>query len=146
MINDFPSGGSINREYTVNIPSGTYTATLRLHYEDAELNGNDEARLDFWKNSASSWAAASKTTYNATNNYVELSAINSINARWTLSDDNAIVAWNGSVNSDWNTAANWTVINGSANTPPKSTDIVQLGGINYTNAPIISNNAGVKNK
>lgn len=44
-ISDFPFGGSISRVYNVTVPAGTYSATMRLHYEDDELNGNVESTM-----------------------------------------------------------------------------------------------------
>jgi hypothetical protein len=70
-IGDFPFGSSVNRTYDITIPSGTYTATLRLHYEDNELNGNNEALSQLWKYNISAWAASGKTVNDVTNNYVE---------------------------------------------------------------------------
>src|SRR5439155_20844713 len=45
-VPDFPYGTAINREYSVSLAaSGAYDATLRLHYQDSELNGNIESAL-----------------------------------------------------------------------------------------------------
>ena len=52
--------------------------------------------------------------------------------------------WNGSVNTDWNTAANWTNISGTASTPPGTTDIVQIGTAAFTNQPTISTAVNIK--
>jgi len=145
-IGDFPFGGSISRVYTVTIPSGTYLgATLRLHYEDAELNGSNEATMGLWRYNGTSWAASGKTANNATANYVEQSLLLDVTNRWTLSDNSNVVQWNGSVSTDWNTAANWTTVQGSASKPPSATDIVNLGTMTFTNQPTISSTVNVKN-
>ena len=68
-----------------------------------------------------------------------------ITNRWTLSDNSNVVRWNGSVSTDWNTAANWTVQQGSASRPPTATDIVNLGTAAFTNQPTISTTVTVKN-
>ena len=67
-IVDFPFGGSINREYTITIPAGTYTATLRLHYLDAELNGNTESSMQLWKYNGALYVSSGKTANDATAN------------------------------------------------------------------------------
>ena len=143
-VTDFPNGGAINRLYDVSVPTGTYTATLRLHYEDAELNGNVEASLNMF-NFTTVWNNVSKTASNTTTNFIELSGQTNISRRWTTSDAiEHIARWNGSVSSNWATAANWTVIAGSPSTPPAVTDIVQIGYASYTNAPAISSSVSVK--
>jgi hypothetical protein len=144
-ISDFPFGGSISRVYNVTVPAGTYTASLRLHYEDDELNGNSESSMGLWQYNGSAWASIGKTGNSTSSNYIEQSGLTNITNRWTCSDDGNVVQWNGSVSSDWNTAANWTVIQGSASAPPSATDIVNLGTVAFTNQPTISNAVNVKN-
>lgn len=144
-IADFPFGGSIGRVYNISVPAGTYTASLRLHYEDGELNGNSESSMVLWQYSGSSWGSIGKTANSTTSNYVEQSGLTNITNRWTSSDDGNVVQWNGSVSTDWNTAANWTVTQGSASAPPAATDIVNLGTAAFTNQPTISNAVNVKN-
>ncbi|RWW91745.1 beta strand repeat-containing protein, partial [Flavobacterium cerinum] len=145
-LSDFPFGGSISRFYTITIASGSYTsATLRLHYEDTELNGSNEATMGLWRYNGTSWSASGKTANDATANYVEQSLLPNITNRWTLSDNSNVVQWNGSVSTAWNTAANWTTVQGSASTPPSATDIVNLGTMAFTNQPTISSTVSVKN-
>lgn len=144
--NDFPFGSSISRVYTVTVPSGTYAgATLRLHYEDNELNGNDESAIALWHYIGASWASSGKTGNSTTDNYVEQAGISDISNRWTLSASTNVVQWNGSVSSDWNTAANWTVTEGSASRPPGATDVVNLGIVTFSNQPVISTAVTVRN-
>ncbi len=144
-IGDFPFGGSISRVYNITIPFGTYTSTLRLHYEDAELNGANESTMGLWKYNGSAWASSGKTANSTTSNYVEQSGLTNITNRWTMSDNSNVVQWNGSVSTDWNTAANWTVLQGSASTPPSATDIVNLGTAAFNYHPSISSAVTVKN-
>lgn len=145
-VSDFPFGGAINRVYNIAVPSGTYvTATLRLHYEDNELNGNSESSMGLWQYNGSTWGAIGKSSNSTTSNYVEQILIPNISNRWTLSDNSNVVVWNGSVSTDWNTAANWTVLQGSASRPPAATDIVNLGTATFTNQPTISTAVTVKN-
>ncbi len=143
-ILDFPNGGSINRVYDITIPAGTYTATLRLHYEDAELNGNDETIMQLWKYNGSSWTVSGKTGNSTTSNYVEKSGLTNITNRWTCTDDPSVVRWSGAVSSAWNNAANWTTVSGSPGMPPAAIDVVQIGTAAFTNQPTISTSVTVK--
>ena len=142
-ITDFPDGSSLNREYNVTVTGTSYNATLRLHYEDAELNGNNESNIVLWNNPGS-WASVGKSANNTTSNYVEKSGLTNINSRWAFGENPSIVQWNGSVSNSWNTAANWTVVSGSASTPPAATDIVEIGTAAFTNQPVISTTVNVK--
>lgn len=144
-ISDFPFGGSISRAYTIQVPAGTYNATLRLHYENDELNGNNESSMVLWRNNGSSWGSAGKTANDTAANYVEQSGLTSIVNRWTASGSSNLVQWNGSVSSDWNNPANWTVLQGTASAPPSPTDIVDLGTAAFTYQPTITSNVTVKN-
>jgi hypothetical protein len=145
-ISDFPFNGSVNRVYTVAIPSGTYTnGTLRLHYEDSELNGNNNSTMALWRYNGVSWGFSGKTTNSTTSNYIEQTLLSNITNRWAISDNSSVVQWNGSVSTDWNTAANWTVTQGTASAPPAATDIVNLGTSTFTNQPTISTAVTVKN-
>lgn len=143
-IGDFPDGASINREYAITIPSGTYNATLRLHYEDAELNGTNESAIKLWKYAAGTWSESGKTGNNTTTNYIEQSGLTNISNRWTCSEIPPVVRWNGSISSDWNNAANWTVISGTPSTPPTATDIVRIGTGSFTNHPTITSSVTIK--
>jgi len=148
QISDFPLGGSINRVYTITVTGslGISVATLRLHYEDAELNGNNESTIQQWHaaTGSSSWATSGKTANSTTSNYVEQTLLLDISGRWTLSDNANVVTWNGSASNDWFTAANWTVTQGSPSRPPGINDIVQIGTAAFTNAPTINNSASAK--
>jgi hypothetical protein len=148
-IIDFPSGNSISREYTVSVPNGTYTGyTLRLHYEDSELNGNNESTMGLWHHTGASWSAAGSSARNTTLNYIEYThtGLPGIEGRWTASGTVNVAQWNGSVSSDWGNAGNWTVLAGSASTPPGVNDIAYLGTAAFTNQPtVVTPSANVKN-
>ncbi|MEO5892083.1 MAG: hypothetical protein ABIQ31_17680 [Ferruginibacter sp.] len=144
-ISDFPFGGSIGRVYNIAVPAGSYTATLRLHYEDDELNGNSESSMGLWRYNGATWGSIGKTANNTGSNYVEQSGLTNITNRWTASDNPNVVQWTGTLSTDWNTAGNWTVLQGSASTPPSANDIVNLGGASFTNQPTISTTVSVKN-
>ncbi len=141
---DFPNSASIHREYNVVIPSGTYNATLQLHYEDDELHGNQEENMGLWRYNIPTWTPVGKTANNTSLNYVEQTGLTNVNGRWTLSDNSNVVQWNGSISSDWNTPGNWTVVEGSASRPPGPLDIVLLGNAAFTNQPTINTAVSVK--
>lgn len=143
-IGDFPNGASVNRMYEITIPGGSYTATLRLHYEDAELNGNDETAMELWRYNGSNWVASGKSANSSTANYVELNLLTNISSRWTCSGVPGLVRWNGSVSNAWNNASNWTAVSGSPALPPGANDIAQIGSASFTNEPVINNAVTVK--
>ena len=145
-VPDFPYGSAVNEEYSIDIPSGTYDATLRLDYDDDGLNGNNEATMTLWRYNGSAWVDSGKTANDTTANYIELSGLTSIITRWTFANPGgaSVVEWNGSVSSDWNTAANWTALQGSPSRPPSANDTVYLGTAAFTNNPTISNAATAK--
>ena len=143
-INDFPFGSAINREYNITIPSGTYNAALRLHYEDGELNGNTESLMVLWNYVGAAWVNTGKFSNSTTLNYVEQTGLTNITGRWTISNIPAVFRWNGSVSSAWSTAANWTWIQG-AGTVPGLNDVAQIGQAAITNQPVISTAVSIKN-
>ncbi len=74
---------AVNRTYAVSATGGAgYTGTLRLHYLDAELNGNTEGSLQLWRQSGT-FAAQGQTALDSTNDYVELSGISTANVTGT---------------------------------------------------------------
>jgi CSLREA domain-containing protein len=75
---------AVQRTYTITPTGGSgFSATLRLRYLDAELNGNVEAELGLWRFGAA-WARQGKTAADAANNWVELSGVTQFSP-WTLS-------------------------------------------------------------
>ncbi|MEO7265316.1 MAG: T9SS type A sorting domain-containing protein [Ferruginibacter sp.] len=144
-ILDFPFGSSINRLYDISIPSGTYTATLRLHYEDIELNGNDETTMLDWANSGAGWLSIGKSANSSISNYIELSGITALSKKWTISGSPNVLRWNGSVDASWTNSSNWTVIQGTPGSVPTANDVVQIGQASITNQPTISTAVTVKN-
>lgn len=142
-ISDFdPDIESIIREYEISVPAGTYTsATLRMHYENNELNAFSEPFLSVYKhNTGLTWDSLGYTSRDTGLNYVERTNITSVNGRFSASGIRNIVRWNGSVSTAWNNASNWTTISGTnmANRVPTSTDAAQLGVGSVTNQPTVS--------
>ncbi len=82
-----PAPGAVQRTYTITPNGGAgFSATLRLHYLDAELNGNVEANLGLWRNGPP-WVRLGRNDPNGidiVNNWVELSGVTQFSA-WTLS-------------------------------------------------------------
>lgn len=145
-VSDFPKGGSVNRVYTISSNSALDLAsiTLRLHYEDAELNGNVESSMGLWKNAGLGWVTSGKTSNNTTSNYVEQTSLLGVEGRWTLSDNGNVIRWNGSVSSDWSTPGNWTATQGTPSSPPGPADIVEIGTVAFTNQPVIAAGVNIK--
>lgn len=80
----FPN--AVERTYTITPTGGSsFTSTLRLHYNDSELNGNNEALLDFWRFDGANWNRVQKTLADpVTNNWIESSAVTKFSP-WTMS-------------------------------------------------------------
>jgi hypothetical protein len=78
-------GNAVRRSYTINAVGGTgWTATLRLHYLDSELNGNNESTLQLYRNNGTSWNAQGATNRDTVNNWVEYAGVTQFSP-WTLS-------------------------------------------------------------
>ena len=69
-----PDGGQARHNIAPTSGSG-YTATLRLHYLDGELNGNSESVLDLWHLESGTWVDRGQTNRDSVNNWVELSGV-----------------------------------------------------------------------
>ena len=89
LVKAAPSGGiafptAVLRTYTITPTGGSgFSSTLRLHYLDAELNGNVEADLGLFR-FGTAWARQGKTASDpVTNNWVELSGVTQFSP-WTL--------------------------------------------------------------
>ena len=79
---------AVTRTYTVTPTGGSgYTATVRLHYLDTELNGNSEAFLELWHLSGT-WSSQSQDSRDATANWVEKTgvALATLSGDWTLAN------------------------------------------------------------
>jgi Domain of unknown function DUF11 len=73
-----------NRAISITTTGGSFTATLRLHYLDAEANGLDETGLKLWEYNGSSWVNMGSTANDSVNNYVEVSGLTSLTYPWAL--------------------------------------------------------------
>ncbi|MEJ8802480.1 T9SS type A sorting domain-containing protein [Pontibacter sp. H249] len=148
-ISNFPAGAAINRSYEVIIPDGSYTgASLKLQYEDSELNGNPEnSSLQLYKNMAGTWTAVGANDFSATDNWVrkdnvqDPATVPNVTGTWTLSATTSVYQWVGAISDRWEIVGNWeNITTGSgvpATTYPGSSDIVELGGYNFNHNPTI---------
>ncbi len=78
IVKSTPPGfpNAVARTYTITPAGGSgYSATLQLHYLDSELNGNDEATLQLWRNNGTAWNGQGATVRDAANNWVKLSGV-----------------------------------------------------------------------
>ncbi len=75
---------AVRRTYTITPTGGSgYSAKVRLHYQDADLNGNTKPTLGLWRKGAA-WTNLGATTRNATDNWVELVGVTQFST-WTIS-------------------------------------------------------------
>ncbi len=141
QVNSFPSAASVNRSYDITVTgSGTYVVDMRLHYDDNEINGNDEASMTFWNDqNGGTWTDLSKTANDITNNWVELSGITELNYLWTISEGLIKYSWTGAVSSSWGNALNWLPLGN-----PSYQDVVHLGDRSFVNQPTISTTEEIK--
>ena len=146
LITDFPFGGSVNRDYNVSVTgAGSYLATIRLHYEDGELNGNIESTLLPWHFNGLSWSETTKSGSDSTGNWVEQTGLGALDGRWTLSDNLDVARWTGAASQAWEDPANWTIAAGTPSMPPASTDIADFGGTAGGYQPTLASVTTVKN-
>ncbi len=86
----FPN--AVSRLYTITPVGGSgYSATLRLHYLESELNGNSESDLNLWRFDGSIWTIQGTTNRNAVDNWVEYSGVTQFSP-WAISGPNAPTA------------------------------------------------------
>lgn len=89
-----PAGfpGAVRRLYTITPTGGSgFTATLRLHYLDSELNGNDESTLELFRFDGSVWTSQGASSRSSTNNWVEYSGVTQFSP-WAIAGPQAPTA------------------------------------------------------
>lgn len=80
----FPN--AVSRFYTITPNGGSnYTATVRLHYLDAELNGNTESSLQLFRRDGTIWMPQGATARDTINNWVETSGVTQFSP-WAIAD------------------------------------------------------------
>jgi len=79
---------AVNRNYTITPTGGSgYSATVRLHYLDAELNGNTEESLALWRWNGSEWLKQNSITRDTTANWVQSADVTDFSP-WAISGVN----------------------------------------------------------
>jgi len=89
-----PAGFSnaIKRTYSLSPDSSGLSATVRLHYLDADLNGNTDTQLNIWHQESGTWTNLGRDgNVDTTNKWVEKSGVTSFSP-FTLSSNNAPTA------------------------------------------------------
>ena len=133
----FAAAACMNRQYSISMGGGATSviATLRLHYEDSEVNGNIENLSTFWRN-AGSWVdqTNANTSNDDFNNWTQKTSVDlTASALWTLSEDRVKFTWTGATSSAWGIASNWSPAG-----VPTPTDVVRFGDFAFTNQPTVS--------
>ncbi len=95
-------------------------ATFNVHYLDSELNGNNENTLVYWYNyfpfSAGTEVELGRSNYDLTDNWIGVSSLGLDGFPTGFGQVEATLGgsalanytWNGSLNTDWINAENWT--------------------------------------
>jgi hypothetical protein len=76
---------AVNRGYTITPGGGGgYSATLRLHYLDGELNGNNEATMQLWRHTGTTWTPQGASSRDTAANWIELVGVTQFSP-WAIS-------------------------------------------------------------
>ncbi|MDO9153884.1 MAG: hypothetical protein Q7U47_09300, partial [Paludibacter sp.] len=139
---------AITRYYDIIRVGGSgFKATVKLRYLDSELNGNTETGLVFWHRNASDTDIHEhgKSSFNATENWVELSNIISFPttygnySQWTLANTRAVqIVWLGTYSTDWEAPQNW-----SGGVPMITSNVVIPDAATTTNDPALPLNTAI---
>jgi hypothetical protein len=124
----FPT--SIVRIYTIAANGGNnYSATVRLHYQEMDLNGNQETALNLWRFDGASWSAQGRTAFDSTSNWVEKSGVTGF-SQWTLASANLledVVITHLTPDRGGNTGIVSSVIHGRGFQPGATVKLVKAG-------------------
>lgn len=146
-LSSFPYRESINRVYDITVDGAvtSYIATLRLHYETVDLNGNNESIMTLWNDQGTTtWVEIGANSNNTTENWVEETGLTSLEDKWSLSDGLKVVSWTGAVSTLVTDAGNWTVTAGTPSIPPGPDDVIVIGDKSFTNQPTLNVSATIK--
>lgn len=141
-----PAGTTVQRTYEISQTGGAgYAATLRLHYEENELNGNDEPLMDLQQYVSGGWNRRARTGIDVNANWVEKHSLGDVSGRWTIqSPIPGIIDWSGAVSGVWENPANWNIVSGSPALPPDDTTYVRVGFVPFTNQPTVSSTVRIR--
>jgi hypothetical protein len=127
----FPNAAT--RTYFITPTGGSgYTATLRLHYLDSELNGNLESSLQLWRNNGSNWTLQGVTSRNTSDNWVEYTNVTQFSP-WAISGPNPPTAASASISGQVRTATGMGIGNAAVTltAPDGSTRNVTTSSFGY---------------
>ena len=91
LVKSVPAGGqsfptAVKRTYTVTPSAGEFTATVRLHYQDSDLNGSTEgAGLNLFRFDGTKWQTVAQTANDSAANWVERSGVTTFSP-WTMAN------------------------------------------------------------
>ena len=94
-----PSGfaNAVSRNYAITPNGGSgYSATVRLHYLDSELNGNTESGLVLWRYDGATWQNVGQSAMDTTNNWVEQNGVTAFSP-WALASSTPTAVTLGSL-------------------------------------------------
>lgn len=85
-------GNAVTRLYTLTPTGGSgYSATVRLHYLDSELNGLNESVLQLWRHTGTAWESPWTQTRDGSGNWVEASGVTAFSP-WAIAGPSAPTA------------------------------------------------------
>jgi len=137
----FESASSINRTYQIDVTTGgvtTYVAELRLHYEQGEVNGNNESLITMWRDVLGTWETIGKSGNSEADNWVEQS-VSDLSYIWTIASGLIQYSWVGNTSSSWTEATNWFPIG-----IPLLSSVANIGNMVSMNEPVIDSNIQIK--
>ncbi|MGH2567168.1 MAG: beta strand repeat-containing protein, partial [Bacteroidota bacterium] len=145
------AGVAIKRVYAVTSDGATvdpyvpFVASMRLHYQDSELNDNTASDLTLWRleepipNATPIYISKDRTgAVDETNKWAELANVQLFSS-WTLANAHTVHThtWTGLASTDWTSPSNW--INGL----PHAQDIIIIQN-NSPYYPVVPNGQTVE--
>ena len=104
---------AVKRIYSMTQTGNSNTkATIRMHYQDVELNGNTEELLIPWYYiNTTVYMGSTRSDFDVANNNITLSNVNftfPTGTQFTLGNTTATSStWTGTVSTNWYSASNW---------------------------------------
>ncbi|MFY8098051.1 MAG: hypothetical protein ACOVMH_09565 [Flavobacterium sp.] len=157
QINDYTANrNTVKRLYQILHVGGSSATrfTLRMAYEDSELNGNVEDKLVTWDHHIPYGGRTphehGKTSYSPTENWVELSnhsvsylaveGDTTFTKYWMISNKESVsdYVWLGAVNSNWNILSNWS----GGKIPDNTSNVLIPDAISTNNDPLLTATSG----
>lgn len=154
--------GAIKRQFDIIQTGAALTkALIRMHYLDTEINSNSESKLVFWANNVNTTPILAagifeqgRSNNNTTDNWVEITNADiglyfqsTFDKVYITLDESEVadLRWNGSENTSWTTAANWTKSTGGTGVPSADSKVIIPNITGTSNrSPKIDENSVVK--